>query len=385
MEAYLDNAATTKVFDSVKNIMIETMTKDYGNPSSMHLYGVHAEEYVKEARERIAKVLKVDEKEIFFTSGGTESNNLAIIGSALANKRRGMHIITTKIEHASVSNTMAYLEEIGFRVTYLPVNKQGVVSAGDVINAICEDTILISIMYVNNEIGSVMPIEEIGTRIKQIREDIIFHVDAIQAFGKYEIYPKRCKIDLLSVSGHKIHGPKGIGFLYIKDKTKIKPIIYGGGQQKGMRSGTENVPGIAGIGLATEEIYKSLKENINRLYEIKDYLIEELSKIEDVLVNSNKGITSAPHVVNASFLGVRSEVLLHSLEKYNIFVSSGSACATNKQVTSATLKAIGLKTEEIEAAIRFSFCIFTTREEIDYTVAALKEILPKLRRYTRKK
>lgn len=384
MEAYLDNSATTKVFDKVKDIMVETMLKDYGNPSSMHLRGVEAEKYVKEARENIAKTLKVDEKEIVFTSGGTESNNMAIIGTALANRRAGNHIITTAVEHASVHNTMEFLAEQGFRITYLNVNESGVINIKDLEDAICDDTILISVMYVNNEIGSVMPISEIAEVIKAKKPDVIFHVDAIQAYGKYHIYPRRMGIDLLSVSGHKIHGPKGSGFLYVRDKLKIKPIIYGGGQQKGMRSGTENVPGIAGIGVAAKKIYENFDENIDRLYELKDYLIDELSKIENVRIHSKKGRDFAPQIVNASFVGVRSEVLLHSLEDRKIYVSAGSACSTNKHTVSATLKGIGLDFDEIESAIRFSFCIFTTEEEIDYTVSVINELLPRLRLFRRK-
>ncbi len=384
MEAYLDNSATTKVFDKVKDIMVETMLKDYGNPSSMHLRGVEAEKYVKEARENIAKTLKVDEKEIVFTSGGTESNNMAIIGTALANRRAGNHIITTAVEHASVHNTMEFLAEQGFRITYLNVNESGVINIKDLEDAICDDTILISVMYVNNEIGSVMPISEIAEVIKAKKPDVIFHVDAIQAYGKYHIYPRRMGIDLLSVSGHKIHGPKGSGFLYVRDKLKIKPIIYGGGQQKGMRSGTENVPGIAGIGVAAKKIYENFDENIDRLYELKDYLIDELSKIENVRIHSKKGRDFAPQIVNASFVGVRSEVLLHSLEDRKIYVSAGSACSTNKHTVSATLKGIGLDFDEIESAIRFSFCIFTTKEEIDYTVSVINELLPRLRLFRRK-
>lgn len=384
MEAYLDNSATTKVFDEVKDIMVETMLKDYGNPSSMHLRGVEAEKYVKEARENIAKTLKVDEKEIVFTSGGTESNNMAIIGTALANRRAGNHIITTAVEHASVHNTMEFLTEQGFRITYLNVNESGVINIKDLEDAICDDTILISVMYVNNEIGSVMPISEIAEVIKTKKPDVVFHVDAIQAYGKYHIYPRRMGIDLLSVSGHKIHGPKGSGFLYVRDKLKIKPIIYGGGQQKGMRSGTENVPGIAGIGVAAKKIYENFDENIDRLYELKDYLIDELSKIENVRIHSKKGRDFAPQIVNASFVGVRSEVLLHSLEDRKIYVSAGSACSTNKHTVSATLKGIGLDFDEIESAIRFSFCIFTTKEEIDYTVSVINELLPRLRLFRRK-
>ena len=282
MEAYLDNSATTKVFSEVRDIVVQTMTTDYGNPSSMHLRGVEAEKYIKEARKKIAKTLRADEKEILFTSGGTESNNLALIGTAMANRRAGNHIITTAVEHASVHATVEYLKEQGFDITYLPVDEWGRVKPEDLEAGLREDTILVSIMYVNNEVGALMPIAELGRIIKEKNKDIVFHVDAIQAYGKYEIYPKRMNIDLLSVSGHKIHGPKGSGFLYIKDKTKIKPVIFGGGQQKGMRSGTENVPGIAGLAVAASKVYENLSDNVKRLYELKDYLIDELQKIEDV-------------------------------------------------------------------------------------------------------
>ncbi|MBQ3665862.1 MAG: cysteine desulfurase [Lachnospiraceae bacterium] len=384
MEAYLDNSSTTKVFDEVGQLMIKTMETDYGNPSSMHLKGVEAEKYIKQSAGKIAKILKVDEKEILFTSGGTESNNHAIIGTAMANRRAGNHIITTSVEHASVLSTMAFLEEQGFKVTYLPVDENGVIRISDLKEAICDDTILISVMYVNNEVGAIMPINDIARVIEEKKPDIIFHVDAIQAFGKLEIYPRRLHIDLLSVSGHKIHGPKGVGFLYIKDKTKIKPLIFGGGQQKGMRSGTENVPGIAGIGCAAELVYDGLSSKIEKLYALKDYMIDKLSEMDHVKINSRKGYDGAPQIVNASFVGVRSEVLLHALEDRKIYVSAGSACSTNKHVVSATLKSMGLKNEEIESAVRFSFCINTTKEEIDYAIDAIKELLPMLRLYRRK-
>ena len=384
MESYLDNSSTTRVFNEVKDIVVETMINDYGNPSSMHIRGVEAEKYVKAARECIAKTLKVQDKEIIFTSGGTEANNMAIIGTAMANRRSGSHIITTEIEHASVHAAMEFLGENGFEITYLPVNEYGVADVKDVENAMTDKTILVSVMYVNNEVGSVMPVKEIGKIIKLKNRNTIFHVDAIQAYGKYHISPKSCNIDLLSVSGHKIHGPKGSGFLYIRDKVKIKPIIYGGGQQNGMRSGTENVSGIAGIGVAAGKVYEDFNAGIDRLYELKDYMTDRLSALEDVKVNSTKGRNSAPHIVNVSFIGVRSEVMLHALEEKNIFVSAGSACSSNKHTTSATLRGMGLKNDEIEAAIRFSFSIHTTKEEIDYAVDMIGELLPQLRRFIRK-
>lgn len=380
MEAYFDNGATTRVFPQVKDIVIEAMEEEYGNPSSMHMKGVKAEQYVKDAREIIAKSLKVDPKEIVFTSGGTESNNMALIGTAMANARKGKHIISTRIEHASVYNPLFFLEENGYEITYLPVDEHGVVDLGALEKAIRPDTILVSVMYVNNEIGAVQPVEEIGKIVKKKNPDTLFHVDAIQAYGKYHIYPRRLKIDLLSVSGHKIHGPKGIGFLYIKDKTKVHPLILGGGQQKGMRSGTENVPGIAGLGKAVQLIYQDHEEKMKKIQAIKDDFIAQVMELSDVRNNSGE----APHIASISFQGVRSEVLLHALEEKGIYVSSGSACSSNKPAISGTLKAIGLTKEYYDSTLRFSFCIFNTKEEVDYTVNCLRELLPILRRFTRK-
>lgn len=380
MEAYFDNGATTRVFPQVKDIVIEAMEKEYGNPSSMHMKGVKAEQYVKDAREIIAKSLKVDPKEIVFTSGGTESNNMALIGTAMANARKGKHIISTRIEHASVYNPLFFLEENGYEITYLPVDEHGVVDLEALEKAIRPDTILVSVMYVNNEIGAVQPVEEIGKIVKKKNPDTLFHVDAIQAYGKYHIYPRRLKIDLLSVSGHKIHGPKGIGFLYIKDKTKVHPLILGGGQQKGMRSGTENVPGIAGLGKAVQLIYQDHEEKMKKIQAIKDDFIAQVMELSDVRNNSGE----APHIASISFQGVRSEVLLHALEEKGIYVSSGSACSSNKPAISGTLKAIGLTKEYYDSTLRFSFCIFNTKEEVDYTVNCLRELLPILRRFTRK-
>lgn len=384
MEAYLDNSATTRVLDCVKDVMVKTMTEDFGNPSSRHSKGVEAERYLKEAREAIAATMKVNEKEIFFTSGGTESNNWALIGAALANQRAGRHIITSSIEHAAVIQPLMFLEELGFRVTYLPVDRQGHISLEDLKAALCEDTILVSVMYVNNEIGAVEPIEEIGRLVKGCRSDILFHVDAIQAYGKYRIYPKRLGIDLLSVSGHKLHGPKGTGFLYVREKTKLKPLILGGGQQKGMRSGTDNVPGIAGLGMAAREAYRDYEEKVAHLYALKAHMMEGIRRLPDTQINNGEGEESAPHIVSVSFRGVRSEVLLHALEERGIYVSSGSACSSNKKLpVSTVLKEIHLEKELLETTLRFSFCEQTTMEEVDYCLEALEELLPVLRRYKR--
>ena len=383
MEAYLDNAATTRVLDSVREKMVKVMEEDYGNPSSRHRKGIGAERQVKEAREVIAKTLRVQEKEIIFTSGGTESNNMALIGAALANHRAGNHIISTRIEHASVYQPLSFLENQGFRVTYLDVDREGHIFLEQLSEAIGPDTILVSVMYVNNEIGAVEPVGEIGRLIKEKNPAAVFHVDGIQAYGKYEIRPKKQQIDLLSVSGHKIHGPKGTGFLYKNEKVKVKPIIYGGGQQKGMRSGTENVPGIAGLGQAAREMEEGFSERVGRLRELKDYLIDRMCGLEGVAGNSDKGEESAPHIVSASFQGVRGEVLLHALEDRGIYVSSGSACSSNHPAISGTLKAVGIKKEFLDSTLRFSLGMFNTREQLDYAVRTLGELLPVLRRYQR--
>lgn len=384
MQAYLDNSATTRCSKRATDLMVKLLTEDYGNPSSLHMKGVEAEKYIKEAKTKIAKTLKVDEKELIFTSGGTESNNMALIGAALANKRAGNHIITTSIEHASVSATTAYLEELGFKITYLKVDKDGLISLETLQEAVTEDTILVSLMMVNNEIGAVEPIEEAAKVIKEKNPNTLLHVDAIQAYGKYRIYPKKMGIDLLSVSGHKIHAPKGTGFLFIRDKVKVKPLIYGGGQQKGMRSGTENVPGVAALAEASVEIYEDFDAKIEHLYALKERFIKGVLEIDGVTVNGRTGRDSAPQIVSVSIEGVRSEVMLHTLEDREIYVSAGSACSSNKPAVSATLTAIGLKKNLLDSTIRFSFCVDTTEEEIDYAVGVMKEVIPMLQKYTRR-
>lgn len=383
MEVYLDNSATTRCFDEVAQLMTNIMCEDYGNPSSIHHKGVEAERYLRYARETLAGILKVNEKEIFFTSGGTESDNIALIGTAIANHRSGRHLITTQIEHPAIMKTMRYLEEQGFKVTYLPVDRQGRIRLDDLQNAIGRDTILVSIMHTNNEIGTLEPIAEAGELIKRMNPKTVFHVDAVQGFGKFRIYPSRMKIDLLSVSAHKIHGPKGVGLLYINDKVKISPVMYGGGQQKGMRPGTENVPGIAGLAKAAELMYKHLDKDMERLYSLRELFIQGVSQIDHVKVNGCTGNESAAHIVSLSVRGVRSEVLLHALEDKGIYVSAGSACSARKPQPSETLKAIGIEKDLLESTIRFSFSVFTTEEEIRYTIRTLQEIIPTLRRYTR--
>nr|WP_317364714.1 cysteine desulfurase family protein [uncultured Blautia sp.] len=384
MEVYFDNSATTRCYDSVKDIVIRTMTEDFGNPSAMHLKGVEAEKYVKDSAAQLARILKVQEKEILFTSGGTESDNLALIGGAMANKRSGNHIITTAVEHPAVSQPALFLQEQGFEVTYLSVDSRGVVKLDALEAVLRPDTILVSVMFVNNEVGAVMPVEEISRRIREKSPKALFHVDAIQAFGKYRIYPKKMGIDLLSVSSHKIHGPKGVGFLYISEKAKIQPQILGGGQQSGMRSGTDNVPGIAGLGVAAEEIYRNLDANVEKMYCLKEHIAKGLAKIPDIRMNGMDLREGAPQILSISVMGVRSEVLLHSLEERGIFISAGSACSSHKRKPSSTLAAMGMPKDQIESTVRLSFSEENTVEEADYFLQVMEEIVPMLRRYSRR-
>lgn len=384
MEVYLDNSATTMCYPDVGELVYKVMCQDYGNPSSMHKKGVQAEHYIRDAKETIARLLKVNAKELIFTSGGTESDNLALIGCARANRRNGNHLITTSIEHPAILNTMRYLEEEeGFRVTYLPVDEYGRVKLDALKEALCPETILVSIMYVNNEVGTVQPVQEAVKIAKQYKPSILFHTDAVQGYGKYRIYPKRMGIDMLSASGHKIHGPKGVGFLYVDSKVKIHPVIFGGGQQKDMRSGTENVPGIAGLGLASRMIYQDMEMKNALMRELKEYFIEEISGIGQTKVHGLTDEGSAPHIVSVGIAGVRSEVLLHALEDKGIYVSSGSACASNHPAVSGVLKGIGAPREYLDATLRFSMSEFTTKEEIDYTLETLYNVIPMLRKYTR--
>ena len=383
MEAYFDNSATTRCYPEVAEIVVKTMTEDFGNPSAMHLKGVEAEKYVREAAQTLAKILKVNEKEIIFTSGGTESNNLALFGGADANKRSGNHIITTSVEHAAVGQPAERLEQMGYEVTIVPVDHRGVVQLEALEKALRPDTILVSTMYVNNEVGAVMPVEEIAKLVHEKSPKALYHVDAIQAFGKYRIYPKKAGIDMLSVSSHKIHGPKGVGFLYINEKARIQPQILGGGQQAGMRSGTDNVPGIAGLGVAAKMVYTDFDKKIEHMYQLKERLAEGFLKLPDVRLNGMEIREGAPQILSASFLGVRSEVLLHTLEEKGIYVSAGSACSSHKRKAAGTLSAMGMEAAQRESTLRFSFSEENTFEEVDYALEVIGQVLPVLRRYSR--
>lgn len=384
IDIYLDNSATTRCFPEAAALMNEIFLEDYGNPSSMHHRGVTAERRVLEAKKTLAGLLKVKEKNLYFTSCGTESDNLAIIGGALAAQRRGKHLITTRIEHPAVLEAMKYLEAQGFEITYLGVDRDGLVSAEETAAAVRPDTILVSVMHTNNEIGSVQPIEEIGRAVKAVNPRVLFHVDAVQGFGKALILPKRMHIDLLAASGHKIHGPKGVGLLYVADGVRLEPLLHGGGQQGGMRSGTENVPGIAGMALAAKLLCGNLDEDRQRLFAMKNRLIDRLREIPDIEFNGRTDETAAPHILSVRVRGVRAEVLLHALEDKGIYVSSGSACSSNHPRPSETLAAIGTPASEMDNSIRMSLSVMNTMEEMDEAAQAVGEIVPLLRKYIRR-
>ncbi len=385
MEAYLDNAATTRCSEGVVQAVTEAMTKTYGNPSSLHRKGMEAERIVKAARETVAKTLHAKEKEIVFTSGGTESNNLAIFGAVQANKRVGKRILTSAVEHPAVRNPMKALEQQGYEVIFLPVDTAGVVSLDALCDAANEETVLLSLMHVNNEIGTVEPIEEAVKILREKSPHAVFHVDAIQSYGKRMLSPGKTGIDLLSVSGHKIHGPKGVGFLYIREKTKLISQILGGGQQEGVRSGTENVPGIAGLAIAAEESHTGLSEKEAHVRARREQLIAGLDGLDGISVNGGKTPdTASPYITSVSVSDVRSEVLLHALEDEGVFVSAGSACSSNKPAVSETLRAIGLEEKYLSSTVRFSFSSRTTEEEVALAIDAMQRLVPKLRKYTRK-
>lgn len=376
MEVYFDNSATTKPYDEVIDSIAYTMKNYFGNPSSAHKLGLIAENKMNECREIVGNTLNCSKDEIIFTSGGSESNNFLIRGFI----KEGNEVITTKIEHPSVLNICKELMESGIKVTYLDVDKEGKIDLEQLEKSITKNTQIVSIMHVNNEIGVIQNIKEIGKIIKEKSSRIKFHVDAVQSYGKYKIDVQSAKIDLLSASGHKIHGPRGIGIAYIRKGLVPKPLIFGGGQEKNFRSGTENLAGMVGFSKAAEIIYSDIKNNFKRITELKEYFINRLEDIENVKVNSPIKENFSPYVISVSFIGIRAEVLLHLLEEGNIFVSTGSACHSKNTRDSHVLKSIGLKDNEIKGNIRFSFNEFNTKEEVDYTIDILNKSLRFLRR-----
>ena len=385
IEIYLDNSATTKPFDEVIEIMLNYYKYDYGNPSSLHKMGINAEKGIKYGRREIANFLKVDESEVLFTSGGTEGNNIAIMGVLNRNRKKGKHIITTKIEHPSVLNVFKYLEGCGYEVTYLKVDNSGKISIEELKSSLRQDTVLVSVMMVNNEVGTIQPIQDISSIVKKYN-NCFFHVDGVQAFGKINCYPKQFGIDLFTISGHKIHGPKGIGALFVNKDIFIDPIVFGGGQEGGIRSGTENVPAIVGLGKAVEVLKKNFDDNFKTLNILRNKTIKKiLDNIDNVQINGPDNINEvAPHILSVSFDNIKGEVLLHSLEQDNIYVSTGSACSSKRNGQSHVLKGMGLPISMIDGTIRISFSLFNTEEEIDYFVLSLKRHVNFLRKLIRR-
>ena len=384
---YLDNSATTRQYDQVTEVMAEAMRETYGNPSSLHMLGVEAEKKVRTSRKILASAIGASEEEFFFTSGGTESDNTVLFGVAEARKRTGKKIITTAVEHPAVLEPAKKLEAMGFTVEYIGVDRNCHLNMDQLVSAIDDETILISVMGVNNEAGTILPIGEIAALKdqynRQHKTDILLHSDAVQAFGKVPVDLKGAYkgVDFLSVSGHKIHGPKGIGGLYIRKGIHLPPFLSGGGQERHMRSGTENTPGIVGFGKAAEMGMADFAGRTEAMKKARTRLLEGLlAEIPDIRINSPQDETASPSVLNVSFLGTRGEVLLHTLEQEGIFVSTGSACSSNKKGRSHVLTAMGLSDKEIEGAIRFSFSEENTLEEMDYTVEKVKAAVTRFRR-----
>jgi len=374
---YFDHAATTPVDKEVAALMHEYMTEKFGNPSSVHAFGREARKAVDEARDRVAALIGANANEIYFTSGGTEGDNMAIKGVAFANRKKGNHIITTSIEHHAVLHTCEYLEKQGFRVTYLPVDEYGMVRLDDVKQAITDDTILISVMFANNEVGTIQPIKEIGQLARE--KGIYFHTDAVQAVGQVPIDVNEYNIDLLTLSAHKIYGPKGIGALYVRRGVRIEALIHGGAHERNMRAGTENVPGIVGLGKAAEIAKRELPEKMAHLTRLRDRIIAGVTeRIEHVKLNGHPQIR-LPGNVNFSFLYIEGESLLLNLDLKGIAASSGSACTSGSLDPSHVLLAMGLSHEVAHGSLRLSLGRDNTDEDVDYLLEVLPEIVNRLR------
>lgn len=379
MEVYFDNSSTTKPFDEVINEVAFGMKEFYGNPSSLHNLGFKSEKKLKECREILSKTINVNENEIHFNSGGSEGNNSILKGIL----KSGTHFITTPFEHASILNTVKKLEDAGVKVTFLKINDEGKIDLEYLKNSITKETVLISIMHVNNEIGVIQDLKTIGEIIKESSSRAKFHVDAVQSYGKIPIDAKKMNIDFLTVSGHKFHGPKGVGFIYIKKPNTLMPLIEGGAQEFGIRAGTQNIPGIMGMSLASKIVNNTINENYKRVFEIKKKFIGKLKTIENIKINSLLNESYSPYILNVSFKGIRGEVLLHFLEESGIYVSTGSACSSKEREKlggSYVLKALGLSQDEMAGGIRFSFSDDNKEEEVDYVIDNLDKGLRFLRR-----
>ena len=365
MEAYLDNSATTPLCSKAREEMVNAIENIWGNPSSLHEKGIEADLLLKNARKTLAGLLSCTEKEVVFTSGGTESNNLAVFGAAHANKRKGNRVITSAVEHPSVMKAFDRLEAEGFEVIRIPTDKKGFIDLDALEKAVNDKTVLISIMAVNNEVGTIQPFEELSKIAKRKAAPALIHVDAVQAFGKIPLTPKKWGIDLMSVSSHKIHGPKGVGALFIKDGTKLSPVAAGGGQERDIRPGTEPMPAIAGFMGAMQQL--KIKDSLVQLTQLRDYLVSGLSEREGITVNSPEN--ALPYIVNLSLVGLRSETVLNFLSDMEIYVSSGSACSKGHK--SPVLTAMGLDDSIIDSSLRVSMSRFTTKEQLDYFLQAI--------------
>lgn len=368
MECYFDNSATTKPAKEVVDAMVDVLTDNYGNPSSLHRKGDEAKAVLDKSRSALANTFSCRPDEVYFTSGGTESNNIAIFGTAAALKRRGNRIVTTTIEHPSVLECMARLESQGFEIIRLPVDRYGVVREADIYSAVNRNTILVSMMLVNNEVGSIQPVEAASRAVKRAGSSALVHCDAVQAFGKIPVRPASLHADLISVSSHKVHGPKGAGALYVKKGIRLVPYVLGGGQEENIRSGTHGIPGIAGFGAAVQSI-GDINENYEYVKDLKTLLLASLAGFDKIKINSS--INSLPYIVNLSVVGVPSEVLRNFLSERGIYVSTGSACSKGHR--SRVLTSMSLPHERIDSAIRISFSRFNTREEVLYLADVLKE------------
>lgn len=379
MFVYLDNSSTTRQYDRVTEAMSRMMREDFGNPSSLHRLGLTSEKAVKEARNQVARSLGAEAEEITFTSGGTESDNTVLFGAVQARKHQGDHVVTTKVEHPAILEACRRLEASGTKVDYVGVDGNGVIRMEELLDKVNDRTVLVSVMHVNNEMGTIQPLKEIAA-LKERFPELLIHTDAVQSYGKVPISLKG--IDFLSVSGHKIHGPKGIGALYVKKGLTIPPFVYGGGQERGFRSGTENVPAIVGFGEAAKLLREEWNQRINKLSQVREYLLAGIkAEIPEVKVNGFEDAGCCPSILNISFLGCRGEVLLHTLEQSEIYVSTGSACSSNtKKKGSHVLAAAGLAPEEIEGAVRFSFSEDNTIEQMDYVLERLKQAVESFRR-----
>ena len=383
-QIYLDHAATTRPYDQVVQAVARTMQESFGNPSSLHQLGVEAEEALEKSREMIAASLQVEPGEVTFTSGGTETNNMVLKGISQARQKAGKHIIASAIEHKSVLNTLQAMEEQGFEVTYLPVTSHGIIDMNALRDALREDTILVSIMHVNNETGAIQPVDQVADILRKQKSQALLHSDAVQSYGKIPLHPKQSGIDLLTISSHKVHGPKGAGALYKDREVPMVPLIEGGEQERGLRSGTENLPAIVGFSKAVELNFHESFEKQQKMRHLKNTLHARLKEqFENLVTNTPEDEHAAPHILNVSFPRMKGEVLLRHLEAKGIFVSTGSACTSGRNTPSHVLNAMGVENDKVQGALRFSFSPENQQEDIEYVMEHMVPIVERLKKLVR--